>query len=469
MLNVFGTPIAIGAKVFALVFATVAGIAIPALAAPTMKTSCHLLNKEGAKVEGSHLGELFEVASVAKVFTSYWAVTQLGPNFRFETRFHITPIPNSSAVDLHIEGSGDPMFSRFQLYAAIAELNKLKIQNIRHLTYDENFYYLLDPRSDAANEEFWGGARIEPGLPKVGLNTTFANIRRANNETVKAKWKKVFLPAQYGQLVAHLKKFSPAVRMPVNIYMAVASINHLPLASYVRKDSTKTYATLSLPLHRILKEINRSSNNRASEIIFKVLGGKERFAEFMEAQLGLDQDDVSFVNGSGYPDILQVPKVYDKATCEAVIAVIEALDNEMDKSKMGLEDVLSVSAPSPGAFPAGPQDNAGREGSTISGRYGSGAFQHAVVAKTGSVDPVVSLAGVLHTQQGEVYFTHIHGATGRSSWKRVRPKIFIAMQNLLAKFGGAAPIEYTYSVYAHVDEQSAFRELMNSAQVGVKP
>jgi D-alanyl-D-alanine carboxypeptidase len=413
-----------------------------------MRTSCYLEKKDGATVQGQHLGELFEVASVAKVFTSYWAINQLGPNYRFETRFHVTPV-SEHLVDVHIEGAGDPFYAHQQFYAIIAELNKIKIQKIRNLTFDENFYFMHDARTDSAVEEFWDDARLGEVNTRYFLQMTLNQVRRANNATAQAKWKKVFYPANLHALRTKVKSLVD-FDLPINIFMSVASVKQVKQADYVRSDSTKTYASNSLPLHKILKEINRSSNNRAAEIIFKTLGGAPRFQDFMEAELALDQDDVAFVNGSGFPDMNQVPKVYDKATCEAVIAVIVALDNEMEKSKMGLENVMAVSAPDIG------------EASTISGRYGNGPFQRSVIAKTGSVDPVVALAGALETQEGEIYFNFIHSATGKNSWKFMRPKIYEAMKVLLNKFGGAKPIDYEYELFSYVDSQIVFREL-NSA------
>src|SRR5437868_7576220 len=72
---------------FGMMIATL--LASSALAKPAMNSMCYLEDKQGAKVEGTNPQNMYEIASVSKIVTSFWALSKLGPEYSFTTRIFV--------------------------------------------------------------------------------------------------------------------------------------------------------------------------------------------------------------------------------------------------------------------------------------------------------------------------------------------------------------------------------------------
>jgi hypothetical protein len=59
-----------------------------------------------------------------------------------------------------------------------------------------------------------------------------------------------------------------------------------------------------------------------------------------------------------------------------------------------------------------------------------------MVAKTGTVDPAVALAGMISTDKGDIYFGILYQTNGPGDWNRGRDAIRNQVVALMAKFGG---------------------------------
>ena len=124
----------------------VLGAASSAFAGP--RATCYVMDQAGAKVEGQNIDKLVEIASVSKIFTAYWALKMLGPNYRFQTLVIIKPVENDNeSFDVHLRGGYDPLFNAWQMQYLIAELNRLSVKKIRTLSFDERFKFHMSARS----------------------------------------------------------------------------------------------------------------------------------------------------------------------------------------------------------------------------------------------------------------------------------------------------------------------------------
>lgn len=372
-----------------LIFAT--AMTLSSVATAGVRSSCYVMDKEGAKVQGVNLQTMYEIASVSKVFTAYWAVKKLGVNYRYETKFHVTPVDNDT-VDIHIEGGMDPLFNAWQMQYVISELNKLNIKKVRTLSFDENFAFMMATRTGHAvhgnitpRDPNPAEVKEQLDIYKGQIHFAYENFRNRLDETVE-------------------------ISLPEKLNFSIENVEHVKKADYKAVDTTVSYSTKSLPLHRLLKEMNRTSNNWAANTIFEQLGGAEKFGPFLEKELSLTSKQVSFVNGSGdsFRTAADQPKKYNKATCGAVLAVTAALSEETEKQKMALSDVMAV---------AGEERDLGYESDergTVAGGYSRPETTNALIAKTGTVDPSVALAGAIETQDGRIYFGYIYTRGSRN-------------------------------------------------------
>ncbi len=73
-------------------------------------TQSYCYTNERGELEGKNVELRIRLASVSKLITSLWAVDQLGPDYRFETKLFI------KNGHLHIKGSYDPFFGNEKAY-----------------------------------------------------------------------------------------------------------------------------------------------------------------------------------------------------------------------------------------------------------------------------------------------------------------------------------------------------------------
>jgi D-alanyl-D-alanine carboxypeptidase/D-alanyl-D-alanine-endopeptidase (penicillin-binding protein 4) len=202
----------------------------------------------------------------------------------------------------------------------------------------------------------------------------------------------------------------------------------------------------SAPLYRYLKEMNTVSNNHVADKLFEILGGVPNFRSFVQNNLNLNDRDLVFVNGSGnsIAGANGGVKDYNRATCEAIIRVQYQMQSELhSKQGMSLKDVMAVS---------------GADGGTLSPRFDS--IRNSMVAKTGTVDPAVTLAGVLSTNQGEVYFGVFMDTDSPADWNNARDQVRNKVMDLIQQYGGRRTFGYATRSFLPFDSSSsaAFEE-----------
>lgn len=340
--------------------------------AAKLNTQC-TKNAASGVVEGLNIEKPFTIASVSKVFATHWAIVKLGPQYRHSTRVHVTPLEDD-IYDVHLSGVMFPYFDKTMYQYFISELNKLGVNKINYLTYDENFIYASEMRTNAllahGNDtqtpiEIMRELRRDTTNINVGLAALSAKAKALENVTI-----------------------------PRSLSLTIRDIHHKQRSEYQPSGSTVTYEFKSTELHRILKELNRNSHNYASDLIFGRLMLLEDFGEFITSRLNVPANEFSIYNGSGYPVFINEQKYYNEASCRVIVEMMADLRQEMVKGGLEFKDIMSV---------AGKDSDAdGR--STVSQIYGSDKTNGALIAKTGTVNNTIALAGMVSTENENVFF-----------------------------------------------------------------
>lgn len=382
-----------------------------------------VLSVNDGQIKGQDLDQRLALASVSKVFVTQWALSWAdkqfgakGVDFRFETKVFITPTHDKPGFyNIHLKGGGDPYFSKESFHLMISELNKMGIRSIDRFTFDENFNFVWNARADRVaileySPVFPTPEDVLQALQKyrpflVDYSVTAQKLRRMGT-----------------QLIAN-PKFS------VNEFAIVNSNSFKPLAN------TQVHSMKSAPLSEVLKEMNRNSNNLVANMLFTHFGGPAAYKAHIKKEFGFDESDVHLVNGSGAPVVVDGKKHYNQATCRTVIKVLAWLYGYMndDSINKGLRSILAVSGEN--------NDN------TVDISYHNETTDRALIAKTGTTNPAITLGGVASTEKGPVLFyynmktgdVNTGGCMGncRQQWRAARGEIRNRVTNLINReYGG---------------------------------
>lgn len=399
-----------------LVFCLVLNIAVVTQAKTSLNSMCYMLDKGvRSSIQGDHATDLYEIASVSKLVTSFWALRELGPQFRFTTRIYLTPVARD-LFDVHIQGSQDPFWGRQLMHFLFSELNKRGVREIRNLTFDENLGFRWAVLTDNEEPENLSTQEIADSIAR--------HIRALANEYPRTRQEAAAL----------------GLTLPKALALDAQSVEFLSSNDFHPTADSASFVLKSAPLFRYLKEMNIVSNNHVADRLFDILGGVGRFRAFVQSVLGMSDRDIVFVNGSGNSIIgSNGNKQYNQATCEAIVRIQYQMQTLLQSQhSMSLKDIMAVS---------------GSDGGTLSPRFDS--IPKSMVAKTGTVDPAVTLAGVLSTQQGDVYFGIFMDTTSPSDWDNARDQVRTRVMGLIQKHGGRKSFAYTPQDFLPFDSSSS--------------
>jgi hypothetical protein len=240
------------------------------------------------------------------------------------------------------------------------------------------------------------------------------------------------------------------IKLPEQLKVKVSKISFLPKKDFPEQEYERPFIYKSVPLVAILKEMNRNSNNHSANQIFEFLGGASAFREFYYQKFPHHVEVVKFYNGSGdriYTE--DNKKLYNMASCRSVIEMMVELERELRRFGYGLFDIMPVAG----------QDIEGQT-STVTPSYDSETTRGAMIGKTGTVDPSVTLAGKIFTQSGDVYFNYIYGTNG-TDWSEARLQIRGQVIQLIQKFGGRESLNYKPRRFLPFDQESGFKSVGN--------
>ncbi|MGL4880494.1 MAG: D-alanyl-D-alanine carboxypeptidase, partial [Waterburya sp.] len=288
-------------------------------------------------------------ASLTKIATTLSALSQWGAKHQFITDIYTTgEIKNGSiSGDLIIVGSGDPLFVWEEAIALGNSLNQIGIREVQgDLLVTDKFYMNYQQRSLQAGE-----------LLKQGFNYQL--------------WQSE-VTQQYLQMPSGTAQPQISIAGDIKILDKIPSTAQLLIRHQ------------SLPLAEILRQMNIYSNNKMAQMLADLLGGATEVAKVSAEIANFPLDEIQLNNGSG---LGEENRISPHAVCQMLIAI----DKLLQKHSLNLTDIF----PTAGKDIVGTMKNRGLPpGTTI---------------KTGTLDNVSALAGVIPTsERGKVYFSIIN-------------------------------------------------------------
>lgn len=406
----------------------------------TVGSSCYVPLNNPDEIKGENIDQRLPIASVSKLITSYWAIKKLGLNFRFPTVLHTSPT-GDGAYDIHIQGSRDPYFGAERLHFAISELNKRGITKIRNLTFDESFkfFWSIDDREDNRNLAVGFYLPQDPVPDKVRSQLkAFPSLLAGYQETFD-------------------RAASSGVKLIEKPQFTVESIEFSSKQNFESKVSTlktiQSFVVYSPPLSTLLKEMNRNSNNHAANQIFEYLESDSKFSQFIKNELKLEMKDVVMLNGSGdRVDTAEGPR-YNESSCSAMLKILMDMHKTLAEEKTSLARVATVIGSNQG---------------NATSLYSNDKTFDSVIAKTGTVNPAVTLGGVASTQKGLVFFMFNMKTQGTAqTWNQGRSMIRRKLIELMDQFDGRLPVNAKSFAFVSFDKKS-FSDLNEVKQESLK-
>ena len=381
--------------------------------------------------------KLYHPASTMKLITAATALVKLSPNFRFHTTLYADSIENRSVIgNLYLKGRGDPRFDSDDLEKLIEILVEMGVNSIvGDIVVDESYF------DEIRRGKGWmwddgpiGGyyshlsalsinhngvrLRVSPG-PKIHdpvhvhlePPTQYMNIINeattvtasdATTLSIKRQWNPVeanvltirgSMEIGQAEVSRQVDVVDPALYCGTLLMEMLAQFG-IALQGSIRRgkvpDGALTIANhVSIPLSRILWEMNKSSDNLTAELILKTIGAELKGApgtaqkgvlainEFL-SEIGLGNSQYSLADGSGVSR-------YNLVTASTLTHLLTYMFSDF-----ALMPEYLASLPI-----------AGVDG-TLKRRMKDMTAQGILRAKTGTMRGVSTLAGYTMTTEGDI-------------------------------------------------------------------
>jgi len=328
----------------------------------------HVESPSGGVLASESADVPFNPASVVKIATTEWALEQLGPAHRFETRFGFTGRIDEREGrvdgDLVVVGGADPDFHIENAYLVARALNEL---GIREVTGDLR-----------VDDRFWIG--WEGGSEKR------EHDRRLRAASMATRLRDAWDP----------DRWSPAQRRAIEEFTARRGFPDRPVPRVVvRGDTglvdpdvadTELVVHMSNPLVKTLKRFNAYSNNDI-ERFGASLGSAADLERRLRHRWGASREQVKIASLSGLG--------VNRLTPRLVVRLLRDLAATCQRGEIDLADVLPVAGCDPGTLSHFPD-------------LDEGSASRALVGKTGSLNStdggVAVLAGQVGSTEGARWF-----------------------------------------------------------------
>ncbi len=383
--------------------------------------------------------ELLVPASAVKLLTAIVALRKLGPDFTYDTNVYFEKSLKDGTLngDLFLEGKGDPSLVSERMFLLASDVMRTGIKKV-------NGNIIVD--DSAFDQERYGEERLKTstdrpynapiGALSFNYNTTTVYFRPGDKEGdpvkvfvepdtgyikikntartsgTKTKYQiearrrdagdigdvvevKGNMPLGWSEQLQYFNVLSPAIYsgFALKYFLEQKGVEFSDSSKIIRKtrplSAVKVASKGSLPLREIVTLMNKFSNNFIAEVLIKTLGkeikgapgtAEKGLAVLNEEVLRMDikSTGLKVVSGSGLTR-------KNKMSANQFVDLINMayLDFEV------LPEILS-------SLPI-----AGRDGTLKNRMKGSKAFGR-LRAKTGSLDGVAALVGVVQSQGGEL-------------------------------------------------------------------
>ncbi len=358
---------------------------------------------DGGEVGSDGADEEINPASVVKVATSMWALENLGPDFRWETRFvargTVGTEEGTLDGDLVVQGGGDPDFQSENAFLVAAALNRAGLRTVTGaLKVDKDFWIGWENGSEGTlSDPLKRGLRMAERLRRaLDSRRWSAGMRREWEECAIRRGLDPRRP--------------PRVRVLGGVGMTADAGSGSLLLVHRSK-----------PLLDVLHRFDTYSNNDI-ERLGLLLGSADALAAHLTSRL----DDLS---GGIHLDTLSGLGT-NRLTPRLVVRLLRAFRETCRRHGLEVADVLPVAGCGPGTvtrfFP----------------KLAHGDAATAVVAKTGTLTStdggVTVLAGFANTSEGEIAFCVASPRAGRHLAYARRSEERWVLQ-LIASHGGPRP------------------------------
>lgn len=301
------------------------------------------------KVFGQNMNQLVRPASVTKMYTSLWAIDELGFDYRFQTHFAY------DSENLFILGGEDSYFVSENLILIIDELNKRGITKLKSVTFDSHFKLNWNNQTQ----------KIHQDLEKI-LNTR--NWSKDERSAFNSVNNYLYENQQSSILKPELTVAKIYYQQEINDAFNLDSLIHY-----------------SSPLYNQLKPINMYSNNFYTDNIFMFLGGTNAFKDYMYRTFSADEDEIYFETGSGLGE--------NKTTCALTLRVLKELKSRLRDYQLNPLDIMPV---------------AGMDQGTLHKRFTQNEYNQFISAKTGTLRHTSALAGFINDTENTIFAVFNH-------------------------------------------------------------
>ena len=397
-----------------------------------------LVTTEDGKVVYQHdADELLNPASNVKLFSSAAALVRLGPDYRWETDFLLRdPIkPNGEVKDLYVRGNGDPTLGTQQLYEIVAELYHQGLRTITGTLYLDDSYFDADRVGPGFDQETSDRAYMAPtGALSLNSNAVEINVFPGPGSGAPAR---VELEPQsdyfavtnnavtvrssdLGRVQVKLtldgdkQKLEVKGRVPIDkptiLYRKVdkpdlyfgATLKQLLKERGIKfkgkirhaqtpNDAKIFYGYEGEPLALAVRKMNKTSSNFIAEQLVKTLGanqkgppgswsnGIEAIEDFLEQEVGIPRGTYVMKNGSGLNDT-------NRFSASQIVKLLGYMEKRFQTAP---EYLTSLGI-------------AGKDG-TVRGRMEGTDAAGRLRAKTGTLDGVTALSGIVESMGGQKF------------------------------------------------------------------
>jgi D-alanyl-D-alanine carboxypeptidase/D-alanyl-D-alanine-endopeptidase (penicillin-binding protein 4) len=354
---------------------------------------------DGRRVAAQNELEWFNPASAVKLATALVALRTFGPKHRFGTGVwtdgNYDKASGTVSGNIYISGR-DPSLHYENAVEIARQLNALGVRTVTgNLVVSPNFTLNFNWSAARSAEHFYD--TLDAQLRSSEATRAWVSARSAMGD-------KTVLPGP------------PSVAVLGDIFVG-------PVVPGARLLMTHNSSVLT----DILKVLLCYSNNFMAERLGETLGGVSSVERQLIASLGLSEDQIRLASLSG----LGVNRV----TPSAMMKILRALRQEVQKSGLAFSDIMPVAGIDPG---------------TLEDRFINPPWRGSVIAKTGTLirtdGGTSSLVGQMRTAGGDILLFVIMNQKGNVSRFRENQDSFV--MQVFSSWGGPKPFDYVPMVMA---------------------
>ncbi|MFZ4714503.1 MAG: D-alanyl-D-alanine carboxypeptidase [Bacteriovoracaceae bacterium] len=335
--------------------------------------------------------KIMKPASLSKLYVTDWALKTVGGHYRYETKFAL-----KDGI-LYIKGGDDPFFATESVMAVMEYLNKMGVKELEQIIFDAHF--TLNWSDDSAIISKWLSDYFNKG----------SSVTRSEMNHVRLRTLQLGLDFFRKGEESKVKSVKFQANIDENIFT-----------------QAKVFSLKSSPLYKHLKQMNIYSNNFYAQKLFDHLGGIGPFHEYMKNEFSADQSEIKFFTGSGLGE--------NYTTCDLTLRLLSHLEKEIANEKLELKEVVSV---------------AGSDLGTLRNRFSKAPYNKSVIAKTGTLNMITTLAGYLYTEKGLKYFAVLNRTADLDKGRSFENDL---IQGILKDNFRAEPIDYELIHYSPLDD-----------------